>query len=211
MKEGLELGDRSWINAEILFEGFANTPITDEYMGIISSGSPSAKGAGLFALRASDSHPAAQYSGVDFIVNQDFPAEKGWNSVYAKYCFIVKQAWTHAKSIAQGLEFAIVNRHPTPVRVTPFNSNEDGITEIMRFMAENLGKPKAYNPSVALTFGGNEVKFWTGINVSATAIDPDGEFLALPEGCALAWYAPDGTRTRITVINGQFAQLKEKT
>ena len=206
IEDTLDFGDDSWINTTNLHAGWYR----DQYMSILSA-PDNDKGAGLFAVRTANAKPGWMHSGFDFILRQDMPASIGRCWGYGIYGEVYKEAFAHKESNAHGVEIAAINRHPYVARVTPNNPNPNGMVELFRLMAEELGvdddpdnhKP-GYDSSVAFTIGhGNGGKrFITGINVSAGTIHPDGEVMALPEGVPIAWFAPDGKRTTLTVVNG---------
>ena len=210
IEDTLNFGDESWINTKNLHAGWGWHP-EGQYRSIISAPTDG-KGAGLFAVRTFTTQPGSMYSGLDFIMRQDMPAVRGSCWGYGIYGEVYKESFVHKDSCAQGIELAAINRHPYVARVTPNSPNTPGLVELFRLMAEELGvnddpanhKP-GYDISVAMTIGqGNGGKrFMTGINVMAGSIHPDGEFLALPEGTPIAWFAPDGKRTTLTVREGK--------
>lgn len=216
LPDALVSGDESWINTKNLHAGWGWHP-NGQYVSIISAPADG-RGAGLFAGRTSTTKPGSMYSVLDFLIRQDMEAKYGSCYGYGVYGEVYKEGCAHAHSNVHGVEIAAINRHPYVARVTPHAPNPPGMVELFRLMAEELGlnddpaNPKpAYDISVAFTIGqGNGGKRWmTGINVMAGCIHPDGEFLALPEGVGIAWFAPDGTRTKVTVINGKFDIQKD--
>lgn len=217
LPDALVSGDESWINKTNLHNGWGWHP-GGQYVSVISAPADG-RGAGLFAIQTANTVPGAMYSNIDFILRQNMLAKYGSCYGYLLYGEVFREACVHKDSYAHGIELAAINRHPYVARVTPWHPNPRGMVELLRLMAEELGAnddpahPKpAYDVSVAFTIGaGNGGKrFMTGINCMAGAIHPDGEFAALPEGVPIAWYAEDGTRTRITVKAGKLINMDEQ-